>query len=180
MTPGERDLALDAALAQVPARGWEGAAGDFPGGAMGMIAWFFDRADRAMAEHAATPGFQALRTTARVRALVLHRLGFLDGHRDAARRAAGMLARPSQAARAGRLLAGTVDQIWNLAGDTATDANRHSKRAILAGVYAATLLYWLRDPGAEAVAGFLDRRLAGAARFGRIGRKLRQRLRPAA
>lgn len=176
MTPGERDLALEAALPRVPALGWEGAAGDFPGGAMGMIAWFFDRADRAMAEHAATPGFQALRTTARVRALVLHRLAFLGAHRDSARRAAGLLARPCHAGRAARLLAGTVDQVWNLAGDTATDANRHSKRALLAGVYAATLLYWLRDPGDDAVGAFLDRRLAGV---GRIG-KLRQRLRPAA
>jgi ubiquinone biosynthesis protein COQ9 len=177
MTPGERDAALEAALPRVPALGWDAAAEGFPGGAMGMVAWFSDRADRAMAELAATPGFQALRTTARVRALVLHRLGFLERHRDAVRRAAGLLARPG---RAGRLLAGTVDQIWNLAGDAATDANRHSKRAILAGVYAATLLYWLRDPGAEALAGFLDRRLAGAARIGRMGQGVRARLRPAA
>lgn len=177
MTPAERDAALDAALPRVPALGWAAAAGDFPGGAMGMIAWFLDRADRAMADHAATPGFQALRTTARVRALVLHRLAWLDRHRGAALRATGLLARPGAA---GWRLSDTVDQIWNLAGDTATDANRHSKRAILAAVYAATLLYWLRDPGPESVAGFLDRRLAGAARIGGIGRKLRERLRPAA
>jgi ubiquinone biosynthesis protein COQ9 len=176
MTPAERDAALDAALKQVPALGWEGAAGAFPGGAMGMIAWFFDRADRAMAEHAATPAFQALRTTARVRALVLHRLAFLEAQREAVRRAMGLLARPCHAVRAARMLAGTADQIWNLAGDTATDANRHSKRALLSGVYAATLLYWLRDPGAAAVGAFLDRRLGDVRRIG----ALRQRLRPAA
>jgi len=87
-----------------------------------------------------------------------------------------LLARPGQALRAARMLAGTVDMIWNLAGDSATDANRHSKRALLAGVYSATLLFWLRNPDSVAVAGFLDRRLADV---GQIG-KLRQRLRPAA
>ena len=176
MTPQERDSALAAALPQVPARGWAGVAGDFPGGAIGMVAWFLDRADRSMAAHAATPAFQALRTTARVRALVLHRLAVLDADREAARRAVALLARPGQALRAARMLAGTVDMIWNLAGDSATDANRHSKRALLAGVYSATLLFWLRNPDSVAVAGFLDRRLADV---GQIG-KLRQRLRPAA
>jgi ubiquinone biosynthesis protein COQ9 len=56
-------------------------------------------------------------------------------------------------------------------------------------VYSATLLFWLRDDSEDgaATAAFLDRRLAGVARIGKLrgrfeGRLagLRERLRPAA
>ena len=93
----ERDEALVLALPQVPALGWgwraveeglrgagpkEGGRGEgalleaellFPGGAVDMVEAFIDRADRAMAAIAAGPGFAELRTTAKVRALVLGR-----------------------------------------------------------------------------------------------------------
>jgi ubiquinone biosynthesis protein COQ9 len=57
--------------------------------------------------------------------------------------------------------------MWRIAGDTATDFNHYSKRAILASIYAATLLVWLDDDseGQAETTAFLDRRLAGVARF---------------
>ncbi len=42
-------------------------------------------------------------------------------------------------------MARTVDAIWHAAGDRSADWSWYSKRAILAGVYGATLLFWLRD-----------------------------------
>ena len=106
----ERDEALALALPQVPALGWgwraveeglrgagprEGGRGEgarleaellFPGGAVDMVEAFIDRADRAMGAIAAGPGFAELRTTAKVRALVLGRLALLGPHREAVRR----------------------------------------------------------------------------------------------
>ena len=72
-----------------------------------------------------------------------------------------MLAPPKRAARR-RLLFDTVDTIWHAAGDRSTDFNFYTKRGLLAGVYAATTLYWLddRSDDAQATAAFLDRRLA--------------------
>jgi ubiquinone biosynthesis protein COQ9 len=54
-----------------------------------------------------------------------------------------------------------VDTIWHAAGDRSADFAWYTKRAILAGVYSATLLYWMRDSASEAeTLDFLDRRLA--------------------
>ena len=61
----------------------------------------------------------------------------------------------------------TVDAIWYAAGDTATDFNFYTKRMLLAGVYAATLLHWLDDKseGFAGTAAFIDRRLADVMRI---------------
>ena len=47
-----------------------------------------------------------------------------------------------------------------------------------AGVYSATLLFWLRDDsaGGVATAAFLDRRLTGVGRIGKLRGKLESRL----
>ena len=48
------------------------------------------------------------------------------------------------------------------AGDTATDWNFYSKRALLAGVYSSTVLFWLNDKSEDFrdTWAFLDRRIA--------------------
>ena len=183
----ERDAALALALPQVPALGWgwraveeglrgagraEGAREEaellFPGGAVDMVEAFIDRADRAMEAIAAGTDFAELRTTGKVKALVLGRLALLGPHREAVRRSVAVLAMPLHARVAAGTLARTVDGIWHLAGDQSADFSWYTKRAILAGVYSATLLYWLREEDDAAVAAFLDRRLQGVGRIGKL------------
>ena len=62
------------------------------------------------------------------------------------------------------------------AGDRSTDFNFYTKRGLLAGVYAATTLYWLddRSPGFEATQAFLDRRLADVMAIPRLGSRVRE------
>jgi ubiquinone biosynthesis protein COQ9 len=52
-------------------------------------------------------------------------------------------------------------------GDTSDDVNWYSKRAILSGVYGATLLFWLGDdsPDQSATWAFLDRRIDNVMQF---------------
>src|SRR3546814_16617611 len=59
--------------------------------------------------------------------------------------------------------------MWYAAGDTATDWNFYSKRALLAAVYSSTLLYWLNDrsEGFVDTWGFLDRRIGDVMRIPR-------------
>ena len=56
----------------------------------------------------------------------------------------------------------TVDGIWYAAGDKATDFSFYTKRATLAALYGAAVLYWLddRSPGFTDTERFVDRRLA--------------------
>lgn len=182
ITPPERSPARDAALLSLlpraAAEGWPAAARDpearrlFPGGAPDMIESYIDLADRRMAEHAAD-ALPALRLTARVRALLEARFADAAPHLAAVRRAMPILALPQNAALAARTAARTVDAIWAAAGDTSADISWYTKRAILAGVYGSTLLYWLRVEGDMArTLAFIDRRLAGVGRLGKLRARL--------
>jgi ubiquinone biosynthesis protein COQ9 len=188
----ERDAAIAAMLAHVPFDGWTvralrmglgdiGAPPDeaellFPGGAPDMIEAFCDWADRGMEAEAGTLDAAAMRTHERVRAVIALRLARHRPHREAIRRALALLALPSHARLAVACSARTVDAIWHAAGDRSADFSWYTKRAILAGVYGATLLYWLRDGGEDdaATLAFLDRRLAGVGRMGGVRRRAGQ------
>lgn len=189
----ERDAVIAALLPRVPVHGWtrmalRGALRElgiepedadllFPGGAAELVEAFIDLADRQMAETEAETGFATLRASQKVRALLAGRLARLRPHREAVRRALAVLAQPRHAAVAARCTARTVDAVWHAAGDRAADASWYTKRATLAAVYAATLLFWLRDVGEDdaATLAFLDRRLAGVARIGRLRRRVAER-----
>ena len=191
----ERDAALEATLPHVPFDGWSltalrrglaasgadprDAALLFPGGAADLIAAFCDLADRRMTAAMDAAEYAGLRTTARVRAAIALRLEQNRPHREAVRRALGVLALPGHAGVAAGCTARSVDAIWQAAGDRSADFSWYTKRAILAGVYAATLLFWLSPEGEdpEAVLAFLDRRLAGVGRIGMLRRRAGERLR---
>lgn len=85
------------------------------------------------------------------------------GDREVVRRATALFALPHLAAEGAAALWQTADTIWTALGDTSDDLNWYSKRAILSGVYGATVLYWLGDdtPGATATRDFAERRIAG-------------------
>lgn len=178
----ERDAAIDALLAVRPFPGWNlaaltAAAGPdagllFPGCALDMIEAYCDLADRRMEAGAGALDLAALRVPQRVRAVLALRFAQNRPHKDAVRRALGVLSRPGSAGLAARCTARTVDAVWHAAGDASADFSWYTKRAILTGVYGATLLYWLRDESfddADTLA-FLDRRLAGVGRIGRMRR----------
>jgi ubiquinone biosynthesis protein COQ9 len=179
----ERDAAIDALLPNVPFDGWtmsalKRAAGPdadllFPGGAPDMIEAWCDLADRRMEEEAARQGVSG-RLPDRVRAVIALRLAQNRPYREAVRRALSILSLPRHAGLAARCTARTVDAIWHAAGDRSADFSWYTKRAILASVYTGTVLYWLTDTSEDdaATLAFLDRRLAGVGRIGRMRKRV--------
>ena len=142
----ERDAALDALVASQPFPGWTvvglratvGPDADllFPGGAVDMVESWCDLIDRRM------PSAPGERLPDRVRAVIAARLASTRPAKEAVRRGLGVLA--ANPLVSSRVTARTVDAIWHMAGDRSVDWSWYSKRAILAGVFGATLLYWLR------------------------------------
>ena len=65
--------------------------------------------------------------------------------------------------------------IWLAIGDKSTDFSFYTKRALLAAVYSATLLYWLNDKsdGQAASWAFLDRRIGEVMKIPQIKGQLR-------
>jgi ubiquinone biosynthesis protein COQ9 len=92
-----------------------------------------------------------------------------------------LLSLPGNARLAAVCTTRTVDSIWHAAGDQSADFSWYTKRAILTAIYAATVLFWLRDGSDDdaATLAFLDRRLAGVARIGSVRRRALNRLKPA-
>jgi ubiquinone biosynthesis protein COQ9 len=103
------------------------------------------------------------------------RLRLQEADRDVVRRGAALFALPQNMGLGTELTWGTADAMWRTLGDTSTDVNWYSKRAILAAVYSATVLYWLGDDsdGQEATWAFLDRRIEGVMRFEKAKADLR-------
>jgi ubiquinone biosynthesis protein COQ9 len=66
-----------------------------------------------------------------------------------------------------RLLWDSADVIWRWAGDTATDENHYSKRAILSGVLSSTLAVRLAA-GAEAASAHLDQSIEGVMSYEKL------------
>lgn len=130
--------------------------------------------DAEMTARLAALDLPALSIRKRIRTAVLTRLAILQSHKEIVRKAALFLARPDNAPLALQLLAHTADCMWRAAGDTATDFNWYSKRAILAGVYAATEIAWFGDdtPDGARTAAFLDARIENVLQFEKLKARL--------
>lgn len=140
----------------------------FPGAkAMDMIDAWIASIDQAMAAEWPAERLASLKVRERIRTLVAFRLETMAPLEEALRRALAVMAQPHNAARAARLGWRSADLMWRLAGDTATDYNHYTKRAILAGIYAATLAVFVNDEseGKAETHAFLDRRIDGVMRF---------------
>jgi ubiquinone biosynthesis protein COQ9 len=139
----------------------------YPGGAMDMIAAWVASIDLAMAEALPPETLAAMKIRARIRSLVEARLAAVVGREEALRRALAIMAMPQNVVRAGKLGWASADVMWRLAGDTATDYNHYTKRAILASIYAATLAVFVDDEseGKAETRAFLDRRIDGIMKF---------------
>lgn len=134
----------------------------FPHGVRDAVAAFNDWADRATEAALAKQHVARLKLRERIALGVRTRLTVLEPHREAVRRMLAFLALPANLPLGPRLLYRTVDMLWHAAGDRSTDFSFYTKRGLLAGIYAATTLYWLDDksPDHAATAEFLDRRIA--------------------
>jgi ubiquinone biosynthesis protein COQ9 len=183
LAESQRDALIEAMLPDVPFDGWSRAAlraaarrigvpaaealALFPDGPAEFAACFSRWADRRMLDRLEKLPLDQLRVPERVALAVNIRLEIVEPWREAVRRALTLLSLPQN-----------VDGIWYAAGDSATDFSFYTKRATLAGIYAATLLYWLEDrsPGFADSREFLDRRLADVTRIGQARHRLQTAL----
>ena len=177
------------ALRLAPEQGWTwamtraaGAAAGFslgetelllPGGPRDLAALYAGACDAAAIAALTEVDPKSLKIRERIRRGAMARIEAALSSEAATRRWAGFLALPGNAALGLRLVWESADAIWRWAGDTSTDENHYSKRALLGGILMATLLVRLSQ-GEAAAAATLDRRIEAAMAFerfkGRVGK----------
>ena len=165
---------LDAAIALAPELGWserlaEAALRDaqlnsrdrrlvIPHGARDLAALLSRRHDQRALAALSKIDASTLKVRERIHAAVEARIEAAMKDEPAVRRANGFLALPFNAPLGLRLAWESADHLWRWAGDTATDENHYSKRAILSAVLLGTLAARLRGGRPEAHA-HLGRRI---------------------
>ncbi len=189
-TPSQtlRDRWLEALLPRVPKTGWtmvsaKQAAREIeltegeqalaaPNGITDLIDHFFERATDEMLEVWSTLPLHDLRTHERVAAGLRAWLDALAPHKAAVRKAAGHGLLPWGAGAAVKRVWRIADAIWDAAGDTATDYNRQTKRALLSAVIPRIVLYWLDHDDPDKLNAFIERRLQLAMKVGQTGGRI--------
>jgi ubiquinone biosynthesis protein COQ9 len=106
----------------------------------------------------------SLKMRQRISLGILTRLDIAAAEGEALHRWAGYLALPHHLPLALRLVWESADRIWRWAGDTATDENHYSKRAILSGILISTMAVDMAS-GRESALTHLDARIDNVMAF---------------
>lgn len=149
----------------------------FPEGPIDLVEAFSDWADEEMEAALAKKKLASMKIRDRIKAAVWARIEALRNDKEAARRAGAFLTLPPHAATGVRLLYRTVDRMWRAVGDTSTDFNFYTKRAILAGVYSSTLMRWFTDQSEDEAEtkAFLDARIENVMQFEKFKAQVKER-----
>lgn len=162
LAPAARDVGLTCAEAELL----------LPEGPRDLAALLARRHDAAALQRLAGVDPAGLKIRERIRAAVLARTEAAMADQAATRRWMGFLALPANAPLALRLAWASADALWRWAGDTATDENHYSKRAILAEVLISTLAVRLAL-GERAAEDHLDGRIGLVMAYERLKAKLK-------
>lgn len=131
-----------------------------PRGAVDLALAFHAEGDQAMLARLEGEDQSEMRFRDRIAAAVRFRLEIVED-KELVRRGVTLFALPHHAVDGAQAIWQTCDHIWTALGDGSDDINWYTKRATLAGVYSATVLYWLGDTSEdhERTWAFLDRRI---------------------
>ena len=163
---------LKATLKMVPFHGWSAQALEnacaklgyephsyqlyFEDGITSVVDKYLQDIDQMMIDEILKLPLESMKIRERILESVMIRLKIQEHNKIITSKTTAFLAMPQNLKFATQCAWRTVDIIWREAGkDTSTDYNYYTKRTLLAGVYTATLMYWLAENDDEKVRKFL-------------------------
>ncbi len=117
----------------------------FPDGVNDALAHFADYINREMSARLAEMDLDTMGVGKRLETAMRVRLDIEGPFREAVRKAMSHYAMPANAPQGVQVVWKAVDEMWWACGDDSVDFNYYTKRASLAAVYSATMVYWLND-----------------------------------
>jgi ubiquinone biosynthesis protein COQ9 len=158
------DLGVDAAEARLL----------FPAGAADMLDFYMIEGDRRMTAALSDRDLSNLRVRDRIALAVRTRIELDLAAPEVLRRTAVWLALPWNGFLALRAGTRTVNAMWTAVGDRSVDFNFYTKRGLLLGVHAGTVLYALGDKsdGHQDTWAFLDRRIGDVIKIQKVRGRL--------
>lgn len=146
----------------------------FPRGGADLAAAYHRAADAKLLAWLQEGGAEGPRFRDKVAAALFHRLGLVD--REIVRAASATMTLPRYGGLSARLVWETADTVWRGLGDGSQDVNWYSKRATLAAVWAAVVLFWMGDDseGFADTRAFIDRRIDNVMQVEKIKAGLRK------
>ncbi len=142
----------------------------FPNGIGDVSDYFSDKCEADMLKRLQEKDLQSMRIRDRIYTCILTRLEIYQPHKEAIRSIIAKRMMPDGTFKTVKSLGTTVSNMWYAAGDNATDYNYYTKRTTLAAVYAATLLYWLKDDSDDfnETKSFILRRIDNVMQFEKL------------
>ena len=117
----------------------------FPEGYINLLEIYLESINLLMSQKSKEVDLIRLRVHERVRELLMVRLKIILKEKELFKKTFLYLALPHNFKISARMLYKTVDEIWFLSGDTSTDFNFYSKRAILASIYTSTIIHFINN-----------------------------------
>lgn len=142
----------------------------FPAGIADMADMYSQQLDAAMLESLEKTDPATLKVRERVAIAVMARYRATAKNKDVFRQTLSFWSAPNRLPRGAKILWRTADIIWQWAGDTATDYNHYTKRALLSGVITSTNLVFINDTTRTLVdtEEFLKRRIENVLKIGSL------------
>jgi ubiquinone biosynthesis protein COQ9 len=148
----------------------------FPGGLVELINYFNRDVDLQLIQRLKLLDLQAMKVRERIFVAVMLRLEILTPNKAALRRLIGFYAMPQNLAKALCASWEVADVIWHGLNDNSTDFNYYTKRAILAGVYSASLLSWVNDTDISTTEIYVKKRINNALTIGNAKNIIKQKV----
>ena len=144
----------------------------FPEGYISLIQVYLDEINTKMTDESKKLNLIRFKVHERIRELCILRFKIMIKEKKIVCKTFLHLLLPNNYSFSLKNLYKTVDQIWYLAGDSSTDFNFYSKRAILASIYLTTILHFINNENLEETIILLNKQLKKVSKIPKIKERL--------
>tara|TARA_B100002051_G_C16722945_1_gene633587 strand:+ start:1405 stop:2049 length:645 start_codon:yes stop_codon:yes gene_type:complete len=145
----------------------------FPDGIVDLTNFFSEVADKKLEFDTKNIKLEECSIRERIKILLNLRLDFFSRDKQVVKQIIGSDFFVKNNFRSINRISNSVDLMWILAGDKSLDYNYYTKRILLGGIYATTILYWLDAEDRADVSNFIDRRISNIMEFEKIKKNIK-------